>query len=114
MCHSKEKKEEKLRSVQFLSWVFLDTDHYNSASLENCHYNSGILKHAITIVGLHDSCHFLRISVALGPLSDLGCVCRGCMDASSSTALRAPLRPIPSPFSSPLRRRSPTAAGQEA
>jgi len=38
---------------------FLDTDHYNSASLENCHYNSGILKHAITIIGLLESYHFL-------------------------------------------------------
>ena len=69
MCHSKEKKEEKLRSVQFLSWVFLDTDHYNSVSLENCHYNLGILKYAIIIIGLSESCHFLRIPAALGPLT---------------------------------------------
>jgi hypothetical protein len=43
---------------------FFDPSHYNSSSLENCHYNSGILKTAITIVGLHDSCHFLHIPAA--------------------------------------------------
>ena len=92
----KKKKEEKLRSVQFLSWVFLDTDHYNSASLENCHYNSDILKHAITIIGLPESCHFLRIQGRFGPIVRRGCVCRGRIDASSSTALRAPVPSVQS------------------
>ena len=61
----------------FIPWVFLDTDNYNSASLENCHYNSGILKHAITIIGLPESCHFLRIPAALGPLSDADAYAEG-------------------------------------
>ena len=45
----------------------MDPSHHNSSSLENCHYNLGILKHAITIVALSDSCHFLRI-LTLGPI----------------------------------------------
>ena len=71
---------------------------------ETCHYNywsSWILP-------------FSTYTSRFGPIVRRGCVCRGRIDASSSTALRAPLRPIPSPFSSPWRRRSPTAAGQES
>ena len=38
----------------------MDPCHYNFSSSEFCHYNSSILKHAITISPLLSSCHFLH------------------------------------------------------
>ena len=65
----KRKKRRKTKECTVFKLGFLDTDHYNSASLENYYYNSSILKHAIIIIGLSESCHFLRIPAALGPLT---------------------------------------------
>jgi hypothetical protein len=45
-------------------WVSFYPSHHNSSNLKNYYYNSVILKYAITIVGLSDYYHFLRILAA--------------------------------------------------
>ena len=41
--------------------AFFDPCHYNLLTSEICHYNSPILKSAITIFRFFESCHFIRL-----------------------------------------------------
>ena len=59
--YAKSMNEMKNIEEEAYFWVLFNRSHYNSSKLEKCHYNPGILKHAIIILGVAGAGHCLRM-----------------------------------------------------
>lgn len=101
--------ERAYSSYVLFDWVFFYRSHCNSEKLEKCHYNSGILKPAITIFGL-----LVLAIFYVYPLSDLDTYTRLAYGRAAPACVFQPAaglifpsdsvsKPMPSPFPSPTR-----------